>query len=308
LDQIRPCIYCCQGCIQNVLEHDAPVACSVNPEAGNAGLAGPAPGRSKKVVVLGAGPGGLQAAVTAAAQQHDVYLFEKSDRLGGDLNLAARLDSKKPIRRYLDYLIRQVQRSTIHLRLNEDADLETIERLTPDVVIVATGSRPVKLDIPGCTPLNSATADEILAGRKVDGRKVVVIGGGPTGCEVAEFLAEAGKEVAIVEVLGDVATQMDRINRVALLNALERLKVSIYTKSQAKSLKEGCLQIESLGRTIAVEADFVVLAAGKQPVSEGVDLDLKRQSAAQVHIIGDKAKTRGIMAAVQEGYQTAMKI
>jgi NADPH-dependent 2,4-dienoyl-CoA reductase/sulfur reductase-like enzyme len=307
IEEIRPCIYCCRGCLQNVLEKDLPVSCSVNPEVGKEGKIFRKPKIKKKILILGAGPAGIQAALTADRLGHKVYLFEKENQIGGDLSLAIALESKRPVKRYLAYLKRQLKNSGVHLELNRIINKETIETISPDAVIFATGSEPVKLKIEGVSDKNSATADQILKGLTIEGKQVLVIGGGAVGCEVAEFLAKKGKNVVIVEQLNDIALNVDRINRVSLLKELDKLNVKIFTKSKIKCIQNKFATIESGGDLLKLKVDFVVIAVGKKPIKNALENFIK-QNTKETYIIGDRIRARGILEAVHEGYQIVLKL
>jgi NADPH-dependent 2,4-dienoyl-CoA reductase/sulfur reductase-like enzyme len=261
----------------------------------------------KKILILGAGPAGIQAALTADRLGHKVYLFEKENQIGGDLSLAIALESKRPVKRYLAYLKRQLKNSGVHLELNRIINKETIETISPDAVIFATGSEPVKLKIEGVSDKNSATADQILKGLTIEGKQVLVIGGGAVGCEVAEFLAKKGKNVVIVEQLNDIALNVDRINRVSLLKELDKLNVKIFTKSKIKCIQNKFATIESGGDLLKLKVDFVVIAVGKKPIKNALENFIK-QNTKETYIIGDRIRARGILEAVHEGYQIVLKL
>jgi hypothetical protein len=183
-DDIRPCIYCCQGCIQSVLEKNAPVACSVNPLAGHETERGPLlPAEAaKKVLVIGGGPAGMQAALTAAERGHEVILAEKEPELGGQLLLASKPPGKKDIDPFTHYLIKQVEKSSVHVEPGCVINASWLEEVHPDVAIIAAGSTPLIPAIPNLNTVAVVTGRDILKGAPLAGDRVVIIGGGPVGC------------------------------------------------------------------------------------------------------------------------------
>jgi len=308
-DDIRPCIYCCKGCLQNVLEKDAPAECSINPIAGREIEEGPIrpAEKKKKILIIGGGPAGMEAALIAAERGHQIFLIEKSDRLGGQLSLASKPPGKKDIEPFRTYLVNAIEKAGVDVALGREVSLEWINETKPDTAILATGSHPILPNIAGLQNKKTFTAREILEGSKIEGKRVLVIGGGQVGCEVAEFLVEQGKEVTIIEILDDIARDMDRINRLPLIMSLENSGVRIMKETTVRSVTDQGVWIDSFGKKSFLPVDGIVIAVGTAPIIEDVDIRIK-EKIPEIHFVGDKVKARGILEAVQEGYEIAKKI
>jgi 2,4-dienoyl-CoA reductase (NADPH2) len=307
-EEIRPCIYCCRGCAQNVIEKDASLACSTNPAAGREieGSVGPAE-NTKKVLVLGAGPAGIQAASTAAERGHQVWLVEKGDTVGGQLHLASVPPGKQEIERFTRYLSVLAKKPEIHLELGRVVDQAWLEDVRPDVAILATGSDPMVPDIEGLRDRAYFTAGEVLRGVPVEGQRVVVVGGGQVGCEVAEFLSEKGKQVTVVEIMGDIAVDMPHISKLPLEMALQRKGVRIFTKTRVRTITKNGVLVEHKGEREFIQADVVVVATGAKPHRDGVE-EIVRKSTPIVHVIGDRKEVKGILEAVRAGYDLGREL
>jgi 2,4-dienoyl-CoA reductase (NADPH2) len=304
-DAIRPCIYCCQGCAQNILEKDAPLACSTNPTAGREmeGVLEQAPKR-KKVLILGAGPAGIQAAVTAAWRGHQVRLVESRNEVGGQLPLAAKPPGKSEIGRFLTYLKICLETQGIHVELGVKINEVWLGQFKPDVAILATGSDPAIPSIEGLSTKNMLSGRDVLSGAEIRGDRIVIIGGGQLGCEVGDYLAAQGRKVTIVEILDEIARDMPHISKLPLEMALEHNGVRIMTKTSVLSLAEEGVLVERKGTKEILRADVVVTATGASPHEEGMDRMI-REKVPEVHVIGDRLKARGILEAVREGYDMA---
>ncbi len=307
-NEIRPCIYCCQGCAQNVIERDAPLACSTNPTAGRE-LEGPiSEAKEKKIVlVVGAGPGGIQAALTAAERGHQVYLVEKTKEMGGQLLLASKPPGKQEINRFTSYLKNQVEKSEVHVELGKEINREWLEQVKPDVAILATGSDPMIPDINDLSKKRTLTGREVLSGAEIQGNKVVIIGGGQVGCEVGEFISEQGKEVTIIEILDDIARDMPHISKLPLVMALENNGVRIMTRAKVQSVTEEGILVAYKGNEEILQADLIVLATGTEPSAQDMDQVIK-ESVPECYTIGDRVEGRGILEAIRTGYDGARNI
>jgi len=178
--------------------------------------------------VVGGGPTGIMAALTASTRGHRVTLFEKTNELGGQLLLAAKPPGKEKISWFRDYLLHQINQQGIKVEFGCPVTLETIVQEKPDVVILATGAIPLIPDLPGIKDQSVCTAWEILEGKKKVGDKMVlIVGGGTVGCETALYLAPNNKKVTIIEMLNDIALDMEFLNRMDLMSKIQEANIEV---------------------------------------------------------------------------------
>jgi len=306
LDEIRFCTRCCY--CYDCLSRGVPLQCSVNPLLGRESKVAikPAPGK-KKVVVIGGGPAGMQAAVTAAGRGHRVVLFERSARLGGQLLYAARPPHKDEWLGFLKYLTSQMVALGVRVRTGCDVGAEDVVKEQPDAVIVAAGAEPLVPGVPGVKGGSVVGSLEILDGSRKAGNRVVVVGGGNVGLETAEFLAAAGRKVTVLEALPRVGEDVGEHNRWLLIDRLIEAGVKLETLSPVIEItdKGAWIGVNSQ-RTAFFEADTVVMATGMKP---------RNYLAAQLEgkvpllkVVGDCVKPRKVKDAVEEGFLAGMAV
>jgi len=252
--------------------------------------------------VVGGGPGGMVAALTAAQRGHQVTLYEKKDTLGGELLPGGQPAFKSEIERLLRYWKEELADSQVKVRLNTEVTPDLVRRERPDALVVAVGGVPIMPSIPGIDNSNVMSAVEaLLEPDEVKGKEVIVLGGGEVGCECAVFLAQQGRKVTIVEMLGELVPTGDihRI-RVDLLRMLEDAGVEALTDTQATEIVEGGVSLQSGdGSQQFLKADFVVVAVGMKPLNQ-VAHQLAGE-CADVRLVGDCLEPRRIRDAVVEG-------
>ncbi|BBB90222.1 MAG TPA: FAD-dependent oxidoreductase [Methylomusa anaerophila] len=302
LEDIRKCTGCNQGCVDRLLAAQD-IGCLGNPLTGHEGefnLEKKAANK-KKVLVVGGGPGGLEAARIATLGGHNVFLYEKSDKLGGLLNCVSLAPHKDEFEELKNFQIAQIEKLGVHVTLNQSVDGAVIDRLQPDVVIMATGSQPIKLKIPGLENVRVKNGEEILFGATF-GKSAVVIGGGAVGCETAEFMADKGAKVIIVEMQEEAAKEVGLLERALLLQRLAQKGVTILTGGAAQEVTaKGELIIKrNGGEEILRGIDTVVLAVGYKSVTELEDV-LKEKEVPYVKI-GDCSKPRKVLDATWEAF------
>ncbi len=298
LDDIRICI-ACNTCMESIFRKGR-VECLVNPTLGREKEMEMRPaGQRKKVMVVGGGPGGLHAGWVAAIRGHEVHLYEKQPRLGGQLNLGSVTKYKKEILSLIDFHIKQVEKMGIHIHLNAEATPETIKHEKPDVVILSTGATPVLPDVPGIDRPIVLDLSAVLNGDPPEKRKAVVVGGGATGCEVAHHLAEHGSKVTIVEQLPKIALNLESITRKVLLRELRERGVQFLTGSKLSRVEEtGVVVTGENGRETFIEANTVVIAIGNKP--ENTLYEQIQSFGIPVYQIGDCLEPRSAKAAISE--------
>lgn len=303
---ICPCIACNEGCFQR-LYAQLDVSCVVNPRVGREPLfpATRAP-QVRRVLVVGGGPAGMMAALTAAARGHQVTLCESKARLGGQLLMGDVPPHKEEIRTLRDYLVGQIATAGVDTRLQTTATEDVIKEIGAEVVIVATGAQPVQPRLP-VEGGRLVSAWDVLAGTESAGAKVVVLGGGEVGCELAEYLATQDKEVVILELLPELAGNMEPRGRVLLVQRLRELGVQVLLQSRVSEMRRATVTYEQGGLMHRIEGvDTMVSAVGStahRPLGEALHVP-----GATVHWIGDCVKPRRILEAIREGYELAYAI
>lgn len=265
---IRKCIGCLQGCIGTQMTAGF-ANCLQNPELGREeSMQVSKASTPRKVLVVGGGPAGLEFALVAGQRGHDVTLYEKEDKLGGQWNLASVPPHKDDFSWVVDWRVDQIkQLNNVTVKTGCEVDENVIRDVAPDVTILATGSVPVIPDIRGAQSDNVYTAHDVLSGKQISGGNVVVIGGGATGCETANHLASEGNKVTLVEALPDVATDEMPIRKIWLMRSLAEKNVTLKTNTMVKNITDsGELfvvqeeQEKSLG-----EFNSIVMATGIRP-------------------------------------------
>jgi NADPH-dependent 2,4-dienoyl-CoA reductase/sulfur reductase-like enzyme len=306
MEDITPCL-CCLTCLDSVGWRREGVCCVVNPTLGREREYELKPAESpRKVVVVGGGPGGMEAARVAALRGHKVVLFDDGDELGGQLLLAAKPPFKDTIETFRRYLVGQVTKLGVELRLRQMFTVEMLNELKPDVVVLATGVKPFIPQIPGIQRKKVLQANEVLTGAET-GERAVVIGGELVGCETALYLVEQGKKVTIMRRGPELATKVQHFIREPLLGRLQFKGASILTGVEYEEITEaGVVIMTGTGERKVVEADTVVLAAGAVPNTEL--LATLQGKVARVFSVGDCAEPRGIREAMEEGYRAGLDI
>lgn len=304
-EDIVKCLSCNEGCI-DALMIKPPITCTQNPALGReVEYASAGTANAKKVVVAGGGPAGLEAARTAALWGHRVTLYEKRDSLGGQALLAAMPPTKEVWLEVVRCRVKALQRLGVETRLGSELTPEVVRELSPDVVIVATGSAPLLPDIPGTERDNVVTAQDVLSGAQV-GARVVVIGGGLVGCETADYLAQLGKDVTIVEMLRHTAQDISPAARYFLRRRLRERNVKILTSTPVKAITDVGVVITSDGEERTLEpVDTVVLATGARSVN---DLEAVKELVPEVYVIGDAASPGKMLQAVQQAAEVARSL
>ena len=306
LDLMNPCIGCLQGCVPNMFKGE-PITCLVNPLAGREADFKPAQTK-KNVMVIGGGPGGLYAAFTAAQRGHAVALYEKGDILGGNMRLAAYPPGKGDITNMVRSYIAKCEEYGVKMVMNTEVTPAMVAEAKPDAVIVATGSNPLVLPIPGINDTGVIHAGDLLDGKAAVGKKVLVVGGGMVGCEVADFLGELGHEVSVIELRDQLGPDVIPEHRKFLMKDFDTYKVQGVTGAKvAQFFTDGVSYTLADGTEGRLEGfDNVVLAMGYRN-NDTISEEIKK-IVAETYVIGDAVKARKALDATAEGLNTALEI
>ena len=301
-EDIRPCVGC-ESCLGRMREGKC-ISCAVNPTTGmERELAIRQAERAKSVLVVGGGPGGMEAAITAARRGHKVTLWEKGDALGGNLIPASVPEFKQEYGSLIKYLSTQIEKLGVNIELAKEATVEQIQAMEPDAVFIATGSTPIIPDVPGIGKRNVVAAVDLLLGKREAGQSVIVIGGGLVGCETALYLTQKGKRLTIVETLNDILRDTFRINRTHLEKLLVDANIEILTSTKVLEITDDGIIIADKYGERKIKADTVVLAVGFKP-DRSLSETLNGQ-IPEVYEVGDCAEPRKVIDAIWEGFRKA---
>ncbi|MBI4517659.1 MAG: FAD-dependent oxidoreductase [Deltaproteobacteria bacterium] len=305
IGDIRPCIACNETCLGKKFY----VSCTVNPQTGMERDYALVPvGRKRKVLVIGGGPGGLEAARAAAARGCEVTLWEQTARLGGKMHVAAVPEFKRDIRPLIRFLSTEVEKAGVKVELQKAATPTLVQQHRPDVVIVATGSQFKLPAVPGVESRHVLNTVELYQRPESLGERVLVVGGGLCGCEAAVYLAQQGRRVTIVEMMPEMVPQGSKtINTILAIKALlAQAQVTVMTSTKLVEITPRGAMVERNGGREELAADSVVIATGFTP-----DLTLRdalEQLGTEAVAVGDCNRPRTIQEAIWEGYHAARVI
>lgn len=335
--QIVHCVACAQGCFDNLFKLKS-VECLCNPRAGHEGECPEAAKTEtpKTIMVVGGGAAGMRAALTASERGHVVHLYEASRQLGGQLYLAATPPGRDEFAELARDLAVQVGLSPVNVHLNTVVDEALIQSNPPDHIIVATGARPITPPIPGIESTNVVQAWDVLRNRVRTGRKVIIIGGGAVGVEVALFLAEKGtlsgetlkflmvnkaepmdelynlavngtKEVLLIEMIDRIGEGLGKTTRWTLLQDMKRTNVQAMTATQALEITPQGVKVATAdGNTMEIPADTVVLGVGSRshnPLSESLD-----RLGIPTTTVGDADQVATAFEAMHSGFKAGLAV
>jgi 2,4-dienoyl-CoA reductase-like NADH-dependent reductase (Old Yellow Enzyme family)/thioredoxin reductase len=308
-EEIRPCIVC-NNCISSHFKGHG-INCSVNAVTGREALFNKSPSENFKdyhVVVVGGGPSGMQAATALRRFGIKVTLYEKSASLGGMLNWALIPPHKERIGELRDSFINELYKSGTRIITGQRFTAEEIGQNRPDFIIVATGSKARKPDIDGWDDEYCFLPDEIFKKpERIKDSRILVIGGGNTGCELADFLIQYNNQAIIVEENKTIAQNLERKNRRVLLERLHSGQVLLMTDSRVQKIQPGQVEVIREETKKLIEADYIIAAVGFEPDDE-LSKQLPLEIKPAVFTIGDAFQPSGIKEAVLQGEMIASSI
>lgn len=305
-EDIIRCLACQLGCITQLYK-DEPIRCTVNPRTGKEYIYTNEPAAvKKKVVIIGGGVSGMEAAIAAAGRGHDVTLYEKSNILGGQWLLAIVPPYKQELATFIEWQKNQLNKLGVKINLNTEFKLELLDS-TVDAVIIATGATPIIPNIPGVDLPHVVQANDVLSGKKVVGNRVAVLGGGEVGAETAAFIASARKDVTIFEMKHEVAAEGESSVNYFLFEYFDRFNVKCVTDATVKKIEPNSITFEKDGSENKCQnVDTIVLAIGSRSYNP-LEQELTGK-VEKVVTIGDAKKVRQGIDAIEAGYIVGYEI
>ena len=325
LSEIRPCISCHQGCLSRIFQ-GLDISCAVNPACGREEAYALKPAMfSKRILIVGGGPAGMEAARVCAERGHTVDLIEKNDELGGVFKTASIPDFKDSDKSLLDWYEWQLCKLGVNLRLGRECTPDIVRRGRYDEVIIATGAIERRLRIPGLTEENSSYAIDALKREELPGKNVLIIGGGLTGCELAYIAGRQGKNVTIVEKTETILNTfgLSAANYNMLIELMDSCNVRVIKNAVVQKLEDGIATVcetvknypnianraklmfavgtQGIPAPHEIPADHVIISAGYM----SNDILYHCLESDSVHLIGDAQKPANIMEAVWSAYEIA---
>jgi 2,4-dienoyl-CoA reductase-like NADH-dependent reductase (Old Yellow Enzyme family)/thioredoxin reductase len=300
IEEIRPCISC-NRCIESIFY--GRMICVVNPHLGQEGKKDTTHTHSERVLIIGGGPAGIQAAVELSKRGKEVTLIEREESLGGQLKIACLAPGKHPLREFLEYLLREVKKGRISIRFKDELTPEFLDEFKPDRIVVATGAHHTLPEIQGVENGNCLTVDQAFLNPEKIGKRVVIIGGGPEGAELADFLAQKGKKVILIEMKRLIGYGLPPSVRVHLSHRLmENPDIDILLRAKVVEVGRGFVVIEQK-RELHTFDDYDTLVVATHKVSNNLhESKVLDKVGERVVYIGDAKEPRGIKEAIQEGF------
>jgi 2,4-dienoyl-CoA reductase (NADPH2) len=332
-EQIAPCVACLQGCMDEVMNAN-PAKCMVNARLGFEGERWIAKTeRPKRIMVIGAGPGGLEAAFRASQAGHRVELYEKADDIGGQLWIAGAPPHKQDLWRLITYYKEMIKLYKVEIFLNTAVDIELIRQINPEYIIAAEGAEIVVPAIDGINNPGVYSAWEVLKNNVPLGKRIAVIGGGAVGLETAHFIAVKGtisaetlhflfsndaqsperlrqlvyqgnKEVSVFEMMSQAGNGVGKSSKWGLMASLDKHGVKIFTQARVCSFKDGLLTFELDGQLHSAPFDNVINASGSKPVRKLAEA--LEDAGIPYSVIGDSLRPGQITDAIHQAYLCVM--
>ncbi len=297
-DEIRTCI-ACNTCMESIFKKGR-IECLVNPMLGREKEMAFVPAlQPKKIIVVGGGPGGLNLAWVAAKRGHEVNVYEKRGELGGQLLPGSIPGHKAELRTLIQFQEKQAEIFGVKCHLNIEVSAEDIKALNPDVVILATGSLPALPAVEGIDKDIVLSFEDVLNGGSFDFKSVVIVGGGPTGLELALHLSEHGISVTVIEMLPQAGKGLEAMTKKIILTRLKEKNVAISTDTRLLKIEDnGAVVANRDNQELFIKADKVVIATGTRPNTRLYDQI--KTFGFEIHQIGDCLEPRSAKDAIYE--------
>lgn len=307
-DEIAPCVGCLQRCYSQFGHGGRHRGCMINPFAMRETILKIEPAETKKkVVIVGAGPAGLEAAWIAAKRGHDVTVYDKNSMPGGQFRIAAVPPHKQPLARAVTYYSKMCEKYGVTMKFNIEVTADMLKKENPDSIVLATGGVPLFPGIPGLKESGAISNAEVLLGASIQGKKVLVLGGGLQGAETADHLGQYGYDVTVVEMQDGIALEDPEATRVMLYDRLNENHVKLLTSATVKHVYEDGVDYEKDGKVESIHGfDKVVVAFGVKaynPLEEQL-----KDYPGKVTVIGDASKAGNAVEAIYRGCLTGLEL